>query len=214
MIRRIAATLTALVLTATTIGATPHAAAMRWPTVYAGSLIPVGKTGAYCSVSFPDPINPTISYTAAHCYTLTGERDVGAGRFRPDVVLDKTLDLIAIQLYEGVESRYQICPGDGCHTIAGLHAPVAGETVCKYGATTWLTCGRISDVWDHQFAIEMQAEPGDSGAPVYWYDTDGNIELVGILNARFKSDARFTNATSIIAISNLLSKRWGPNWFL
>lgn len=212
---RVAATLIGLaVMSAAGLASAPPAAA-NIP-VGAGTTIDSGNLQrSMCTVGFPDPLNEHIVYTASHCYNGHREVRYGAQRvgiFRPDLVYSEKLDLVAIQLYRGVPSLSSLCIPGSCHSITGPRMPQVGDEVCKYGATTGETCGQITAVWDREFAMNVWCEHGDSGGPVYAYDSDGSVRLVGMATSIKKGQPWISYGTSIKSISELLRDTWGPDW--
>lgn len=53
--------------------------------------------------------------------------------------------------------------------------------LCKFGSRSGLSCGTITSVTDTEVSFRATDEPGDSGAPVYVYQSDGTVAAVGIL---------------------------------
>lgn len=185
--------------------------------VTAGDMLSSGPKGNryFCTVGFPDPIHANVVYTASHCYRGNREVRVGTqriGTFRPELVYNKKLDLVAIHLYDGIPSRNVLCLDDGCHPIATPRMPAVGEYVCKYGSTTGETCGAITAVWDREFSMDLYCDNGDSGGPIYQRGADGNVHVIGMVTATNKDDPRVVYGTSITSISALLRDTWGPGW--
>jgi hypothetical protein len=202
-----ATTIAAAVLTAP-----PASAAI--PIITGGTHIR-DSDGTSCSVAFVDPVHPAVAYTAAHCYD--GSKPVMAGRYiigyyRPDWVYSKKLDLVAIQLHEGVPTRFQQCRNEACYPIGEPRVPKVGDYVCKWGFVTNETCGQVLGVWDHDFAIRMPVEHGDSGSPIYQIDADGTAHLLGVLDSRGLDDTSMAFGTIITRITDLLASTWGPAW--
>ncbi|CAN7696743.1 hypothetical protein [Mycolicibacterium frederiksbergense] len=121
--------------------------------ITAGFMITSG--GRWCTVSFPDPQNPTIVYTAGHCYkdgiTEVSLGNIKIGQFIPEIH-DPATDLIAIRLYSNIPSEYSLMSRE---PLLNPWVPNEGATVCKYGATTQETCGIVLSVDDTKFAVQM-----------------------------------------------------------
>jgi len=209
------ALVSAVMLTAATLaGAAPAGAA---PPPLSGGMRITGSDGMGCSVAFADPISTRRIYTAAHCYTPGAAREVSLGRYRigkyrPDLVYDTKLDLVAIQLYEGVTSDYAQCTYTLCYPLGSPRVPQVGDYVCKFGASTRETCGPVLNVWKDEFAVKLPARHGDSGSPIYQLDADGTMHLVGMVNSINRRDRSIAYGTHITRIAELLQNTWGSGW--
>jgi hypothetical protein len=196
------------------VAAAPAAAAPRF---LSGGMKIRSAKGSSCSISFTDPLNPVLIYTAGHCYD--GSRDVFAegrhiGRYRPDLVYSKKLDLVAIQLDAGVSGVYSLCFPDGCHPIGESRMPKMNDFVCKWGAVSGETCGPVRGVWDHDFAMRLPVRHGDSGAPIYQLDPDGTAHLFGVVDSLQIDNPDIAYGTMISPITALLAGTWGSDWRL
>lgn len=208
----IRATLTSVILlAAVALGLAPAASAAR-PVVPG---YPIYSAAGVCTIGFPDPVYMGIVYTASHCYdgknTEVWSNHQRIGRFRPDLVYNKELDLIAVRLYDSVPSRNMLCGSLGCQPIKAFWAPKVGDYVCKYGANTRETCGPVTEVWDDDFAMDVPGEHGDSGGPIYLQEPDG-LRLVGLFTSRNRKDHSVTYGTPINRISTWLLVTWGAGW--
>jgi len=212
LVTGVAATLLLLVLTLT---AAPTASAYL-PALSGGMRIN-NADGSGCSISFTDPMDPWLIYTAAHCYQPAVSREVSAGQYRigtyrPDLVYDTKLDVVAIQLYKGVNTEYKQCTDDICRRIGVPVAPKVGDYVCKFGSATLQTCGPITQVWSDEFSMKLPVMHGDSGGPVYEFDPDGSVHLVGVTIGMSRKDPSNGYATTITRIADLLKRTWGSDW--
>ena len=216
MIRNFVATTAAtLLLLALTLTAAPAASA-GMPALSGGMRI-TNADGSGCSIAFADPLDPWLIYTAAHCFDPGKSRVVSTGhylvgKYRPDLVYDTKLDVVAIQLFAGVKSEYEQCDGAYCHPIGVPRTAQVGDYVCKYGSISLQTCGPVTGVYDNLFAMDLPAVPGDSGGPIYQIDADGTAHLVGVMKAIGRADPGTAYGTKITRIADLLKRTWGPNW--
>lgn len=180
--------------------------------ITAGFMITSG--GRWCTVSFPDPKMPNIVYTAGHCYqdgiTEVSLGNIQIGRFIPEIH-DPTTDLIAIRLYSNVPSEYSLMSRE---PLLDPWVPNKGSTVCKYGATTQETCGTVLSVDDTKFAVQMPADHGDSGAPIYerLNPTSKGVHVVGTVISEDPRRPGVIYCTTIGSIRNFLSQTWGTGW--
>lgn len=55
-----------------------------------------------------------------------------------------------------------------------------GQELCKFGITTGLQCGKITDVSPNKVAFDAAGAGGDSGGPVYLRNSDGTATAVGV----------------------------------
>ncbi|SLH39019.1 chymotrypsin family serine protease [Mycobacteroides abscessus] len=204
--------LAAAILTAAAMlicGAPQASAAL---TVVAGFMVE-GSDG-WCTVSFADPYNPHIAYTAAHCYqpgTDPSIRIASAplGRYNQNLY-NPDLDIVAINLERGVPSSNTTMLGE---RIIGSAKVNIGDTVCKYGATTQETCGEVFGQAGHYYKVNMTAKPGDSGSPIYRRSSIGNgVFIVGILQASDKKDPNAIYFTPIQLIESYLSTAYNTTW--
>lgn len=64
----------------------------------------------------------------------------------------------------------------------GGTAPIIanGMTLCKQGATTGRSCGRVIESSASKVKFAARIAPGDSGGPVWGYTSNGSIFAVGI----------------------------------
>lgn len=213
MIRKATAAIAATAIATAVLTAAPAAAAP--PTIMSGSSIRDGNFRT-CSLSFADPVYHGVAYTAAHCYNgytaVMSRSGYRIGKYRPDWVYNKTLDLVAIQLYSDIPIVVTQCRQDACYPFGEPRDPKVGDHVCKWGSTTQETCGTVLNVWDHDFAIQMPVKPGDSGAPIYQIDTDGWAHLLGVVDSKATNDASIAYGTIITRITDLLANTWGPTW--
>lgn len=180
--------------------------------ITAGFMITSG--GRWCTVSFPDPKMPNIVYTAGHCYhdgiTEVNLGNIQIGQFIPEIH-DPTTDLIAIRLYSNIPSEYSLMSRE---PLLDPWVPDKGSTVCKYGATTQETCGTVLSVDDTKFAVQMPADHGDSGAPIY-ERLNANSKGVHVVGTVISEDPRRPGViycTTIGAIRTFLTQTWGTNW--
>lgn len=180
--------------------------------ITAGFMITSG--GRWCTVSFPDPKMPNIVYTAGHCYhdgvTEVNLGNIQIGQFIPEIH-DPTTDLIAIRLYSNVPSEYSLMSRE---PLLDPWVPNKGSTVCKYGATTQETCGTVLSVDDTKFAVQMPADHGDSGAPIY-ERLNANSKGVHVVGTVISEDPRRPGViycTTIGAIRTFLTQTWGTSW--
>ncbi|BBN50906.1 hypothetical protein [Mycobacterium avium] len=180
--------------------------------ITAGFMITSG--GRWCTVSFPDPKMPNIVYTAGHCYhdgiTEVNLGNIQIGQFIPEIH-DRTTDLIAIRLYSNVPSEYSLMSRE---PLLDPWVPNTGSTVCKYGATTQETCGTVLSVDDTKFAVQMPADHGDSGAPIY-ERLNANSKGVHVVGTVISEDPRRPGViycTTIGAIRTFLTQTWGTSW--
>lgn len=121
-----------------------------------------------------------IALTAGHCAGNVGDPVVNAdaralGQTGRVIAVDRNLDYAVIQLHPNTEVSRSY---DGL-TINHLGAaPVpAGQTVCKKGVASGVTCGMT---WQDAGVMNINqvcAMQGDSGGPLYTGD-----RLVGIIN--------------------------------
>jgi hypothetical protein len=214
MIRKALQVAAATIAMAAAVFSAAPAAAAGPPTITGGSLIRFSD-GSSCSVSFVDPVNPKVVYTAAHCYDGSTAVMAGGyriGHFRPDWVYNRKLDFVAIQLYKDVPTLMLQCGLGACRPLTQPHPPKVGDFVCKWGAKTQETCGAVINVWDQDFAIHMPVAHGDSGAPIYQINSDGSAHLVGIVDSVGRADPAIAYGTIITRITDLLESAWGPNW--
>lgn len=180
--------------------------------ITAGFMITSG--GRWCTVSFPDPQNPTIVYTAGHCYkdgiTEVSLGNIKIGQFIPEIH-DPATDLIAIRLYSNIPSEYSLMSRE---PLLNPWVPNEGSTVCKYGATTQETCGTVLSVDDTKFAVQMPADHGDSGAPIYERLKPGSkgVHVVGTVISEDPRRPGVIYCSTIGAINNFLSQTWGTDW--
>lgn len=216
MIRNLVATTAAtLLLFVLALTAAPTASAFV-PALGGGMRIN-NADGSGCSISFADPLDPWLIYTAAHCYEPGKSTEVSVGRYRvgryrPDLVYNTKLDLVAIKLYAGVTTEHTQCTADLCRPISGLRTPKVGDYVCKYGSVTLQTCGRITKLWDNEMSMQLPVMHGDSGGPVYQFDDDGSVHLVGVTTGLSRNDPSTAYATMITRIADLLVRTWGADW--
>ena len=207
-----------LLLAALILTAAPPAAAYLPPLT--GGMRITNSDGSGCSIAFADPWDPWLIYTTAHCYETGQSPVVSVGRYRvgtyrPDLVYDTNLDLVAIQLYEGINTQYAQCTGIACYPMGTIRTPAVGDYVCKFGASTLQTCGPITHVWTTEFSMKLPVSHGDSGGPVYQIDySDGTIHLVGVTTGISRRDRANAYATRITSISDLLQRTWGSSWQL
>jgi hypothetical protein len=180
--------------------------------ITAGFMVTSG--GRWCTVSFPDPQMPNIVYTAGHCYRdgITEVRlgNIHIGQFIPEIY-DPTTDLIAIRLYSNIPSEYSLMSRE---PLLNPWVPHKGSTVCKYGATTQETCGTVLSVGDDKFAVQMPADHGDSGAPIYERLKPGSkgVHVVGTVISEDPQRPGVIHCTTIGSITNYLSQTWGTGW--
>lgn len=180
--------------------------------ITAGFMITSG--GRWCTVSFPDPKMPNIVYTAGHCYhdgiTAVNLGNIQIGQFIPEIH-DPTTDLIAIRLYSNVPSEYSLMSRE---PLLDPWVPNRGSTVCKYGATTQETCGTVLSVDDTKFAVQMPADHGDSGAPIYerLHANSKGVHVVGTVISEDPRRPGVIYCTTIGAIRTFLTQTWGTSW--
>jgi len=180
--------------------------------ITAGFMITSG--GGWCTVSFPDPKTPNIVYTAGHCYkngiTEVSLGDIQIGQFIPEIH-DPTTDLIAIRLYSNIPSEYSLMSRE---PLLEPWVPNEGSKVCKYGATTQETCGTVLSVDETKFAVQMPADHGDSGAPIYERLKPGSkgVHVVGTVISEDPRRPGVIYCSTIGAINLFLSKTWGSGW--
>jgi hypothetical protein len=180
--------------------------------ITAGFMITSG--GRWCTVSFPDPQIPNIAYTAGHCYkdgiTEVSLGNIRIGRFIPEIY-DPTIDLIAIRLYSNIPSEYSLMSRE---PLLNPWVPNEGATVCKYGATTQETCGTVLAVNDNKFTVQMPADHGDSGAPVFQRLKPGDkgVHVVGTVVSEDPNRPGVIYCTTIVSIRDYLSQTWGTGW--
>lgn len=208
--KRLLTALAAMVLAA--VAALSTAIPANALAITAGFMITSG--GRWCTVSFPDPKMPNIVYTAGHCYhdgiTEVNLGNIQIGQFIPEIH-DPTTDLIAIRLYSNVPSEYSLMSRE---PLLDPWVPNRGSTVCKYGATTQETCGTVLSVDDTKFAVQMPADHGDSGAPIY-ERLNANSKGVHVVGTVISEDPRRTGViycTTIGAIRTFLTQTWGTSW--
>jgi hypothetical protein len=213
MRRPLLTTLTALVVAAVTAVATAVPATAI--AITAGFMITSG--GRWCTVSFPDPVHPAIVYTAGHCYQ-DSVREVNLGRiqigqFIPEIY-SPNIDLIAIRLYANMPSEYTLMSRE---PLLNPWVPHEGATVCKYGATTQESCGKVLSVNadKSRFTVKIKADHGDSGAPVYEPDDPNDhdgVHPVGVIVSEQSDDPTVINCSSMVAIEAFLEETWGSSW--
>lgn len=208
--RRLLTALAALTMAAiTALGAAAPASALA---ITAGFMITSG--GRWCTVSFPDPKMPNIVYTAGHCYqdgiTEVSLGNIQIGQFIPQIH-DPVTDLIAIRLYSNIPSEYSLMSRE---PLLDPWVPNEGSKVCKYGATTQETCGTVLSVDDKKFAVQMPADHGDSGAPIYErLDPDSKgVHVVGTVISEDPRRPGVIYCSTIGAINLFLTKTWGTDW--
>lgn len=208
--KRLLTALAAMVLAA--VAALTTAIPANALAITAGFMITSG--GRWCTVSFPDPKMPNIVYTAGHCYhdgiTEVNLGNIQIGQFIPEIH-DPTTDLIAIRLYSNVPSEYSLMSRE---PLLDPWVPNRGSTVCKYGATTQETCGIVLSVDDTKFAVQMPADHGDSGAPIY-ERLNANSKGVHVVGTVISEDPRRPGViycTTIGAIRTFLTQTWGTSW--
>ncbi|RFZ63202.1 hypothetical protein DE4576_04843 [Mycobacterium marinum] len=208
--RRIHATLAAVAMVfVAALTTAPPASAFA---ITAGFMITSG--GRWCTVSFPDPRMATIIYTAGHCYkdgiTEVSLGNIQIGQFIPEIH-DPTTDLIAIRLYSNIPSEYSLMSRE---PLLNPWVPNEGSTVCKYGATTQETCGTVLSVHDTKFAVQMPADHGDSGAPIYerLNPNSKGVHVVGTVTSEDPHRPGVIYCTTIGAIRTFLSHTWGAGW--
>lgn len=216
MIRYLASGIAAMVLLATVPLAAPAPAAASLLPMSGGMRLD-NADGSGCSVSFADPVTPWLIYTAAHCYEpgisrVVSNRRQPVGVYRPDLVYDLKLDVVAIQLYNGVDTRYMQCDEVRCYSLGPPRAPQLGDYVCKFGSVTRETCGRVVKLWADEFAVRLSSAKGDSGGPVYQIDSDGIAHLVGVTTGQSRRDRANAYATKITSIAALLQRTFGVGW--
>lgn len=207
----LAAVATLIITAAATLATAAPANAMA---ITAGYMITSG--GRWCTVSLPDPMTPNIVYTASHCYrdgiTEVSLGDIKIGEFIPEI-RNTELDVIAIRLHSGMPSEYSLMSRE---PLLNPWVPNEGNEVCKYGATTQETCGTILSVSRdrNSFTVEMTADHGDSGAPIYGRLEPGadGVHIVGTVISEDPSTPGVITCTNISAINNFLSNTWGSSW--
>jgi hypothetical protein len=216
MIRHRAASILAALLLAglALVGAGPAHASV--PLLRGGMKI-TNSDGSGCSISFADPLEVWLIYTAAHCYDAGISPEVSVGRYRvgvyrPDLVYDTKLDVVAIQLYDGFLSSYSVCDELACYPFAAPRTPKIGDVVCKFGAVTRQTCGPITKLWSDEFSMKLPVRHGDSGGPVYQIDAGGFAHLVGLTTGQSRRDRTNAYATMITSVADLLKRTWGSTW--
>lgn len=216
MIRHLATRLAVILLLAafTVVAAPPSSASL--PPISGGMGID-NADGSGCTISFADPLDPWLIYTAAHCYVPGVSPVVSKGRqpigvYRPDLVYDPKLDVVAIQLYEGVGTRYAQCDEARCYPLGAPRTAQLGDYVCKFGSVTRETCGRIIKLWSNEFAMRLSSAHGDSGGPVYQIDSAGIAHLVGVTTAISRRDRANAYATNMTSIAAVIQRTFGANW--
>jgi hypothetical protein len=174
----------------------------------------ITSAGRWCTVSFPDPKMPNVVYTAGHCYTdgitEVSLGNIQIGQFIPQIH-DPTTDLIAIRLYSNIPSEYSLMSRE---PLLDPWVPNKGSTVCKYGATTQETCGTVLSVDDTRFTVQMPADHGDSGAPIYERLTPNSkgVHVIGTVIAEDPRRPGVIYCSTIVAIRDFLSHTWGTGW--
>ncbi|KXP08716.1 hypothetical protein [Tsukamurella pseudospumae] len=171
-----------------------------------------GELGG-CTISFPvsDRKGTVAFLSAGHCDNRNGERlfmyttgdnsgtlelgdyqqgknDVEIGA--PDVPIpgatsrDYTVLTMGPQLYRGYGTA--IVPGirlRGTMPMSAVRALPAGTTICRHGARTGVTCGRLIQANERDFTWGARSIKGDSGGPVFVVNAAGEALGVGITSA-------------------------------
>lgn len=94
-------------------------------------------------------------------------------------------DMAMFKLNEGIGTSNVI--GDTGIAVKGIGSVVEitpGQEICKYGATTGNTCGKVTavDILRDDIYADILAKKGDSGAPFYIVDEDGEARIYGALS--------------------------------
>ncbi|MEU1984954.1 hypothetical protein [Nocardia sp. NPDC019395] len=138
----------------------------------------IGLTGSIGSARY--------AVTAGHCYhpgivTDAHGNPIGWFEFnRPDEGLKFGFALI--RLYDGIG----VTASMGQFGLSTMDMkPQLGQEICKLGATTGWSCGKITEATEEWlYATDaLGAEGGDSGAVVYRQTSDGHAAFIGILVA-------------------------------
>ena|ERR1700744_625500 len=196
-----------------TIAATVAAIVIIAPDVVTAIPIAAGLmiqgAGSSCTVSFPDPVVPYVVYTAAHCYTPGGSTVVHADDYRigdyAPLTSNSIVDLIAIRLRSSVSSPQVLATGE---PLLASRVANIGATVCKY-AHRHESCGTVLEANSERFKVEMAAEYGDSGAPVYERDpasAEDGVHLVGILVTETQPHSGVITCSAMSLINSFLRR--------
>lgn len=86
-----------------------------------------------------------------------------------------------------------------------------GTEVCKYGMRTGETCGPIQVASKYTITAELRAIKGDSGAPLYRKNTDGSVDIIGLLSAGDDQDNKFFWIAPLLQALNLQVCGCAPN---
>lgn len=140
-----------------------------------------GDTALFCTIAAAglDDAGNNVALTAGHCANegdpVVSADAEGLGQTGTVVAVDRAMDFALIRLAPNTEVTRSY---DGL-TINHLGAaPVQpGQTVCKKGVASGVTCGITWYDWQAMNINQVCAMQGDSGAPLYVGD-----RLVGFIN--------------------------------
>ncbi|ORA42159.1 hypothetical protein BST19_26130 [Mycobacterium bouchedurhonense] len=91
---------------------------------------------------------------------------------------DKDTDIGVVRLSKDIPLHADIA---GTIPVTGaLPYVVPGQTLCKIGAVTGRSCGRVIDASPTKVKFAAAIAPGDSGGPVFGLKDDGTAVAVGI----------------------------------
>lgn len=163
----------------TSPGVPPEAEDVQ-PSVLVGPSTPliVGPSVCTASVAGYDAAGNAVAITAGHCGNPGDEvksaddpEETVIGTYERTGAVDNGIILL--------NDNAQVSNSYNDVTLSGLGGVAPGNfgEVCKTGITTGTSCGPVFAESGSQFATQVCASHGDSGAPVY----AGN-RLVGVLN--------------------------------
>lgn len=145
-----------------------------------------------CTIGYVDAATHT-AYTAAHCFTRTGQTTAHIRQGRTLVpigtahVSADSVDIAVIELNDNVAVGDNAYSGD---TTLGREHVRADDKICSYGSTSKRSdCMGVFALGDTELYSTAQARvEGDSGGPVWLTDAAGNVKgLIGIHSGYMRS---------------------------
>ncbi len=177
-----AACVAALITTA------PAHAAPAAASLHPGTALTIGNE--LCTAGFVarNQHGAPVMFTAGHCDVgqrvqastvptgLVPAGDIVASAYGGD---DGEAPDIAVMKLTGTMN---LDPNVDADLPVGGTAPIiaTGMTLCKQGATTGRSCGRVIESSPSKVKFAARIAPGDSGGPVWGYTSTGSIFAVGI----------------------------------
>lgn len=164
-----------------------------------------------CTVGYVDAATHT-AYTAAHCFTHTGQTTAHVRQGRTLVPIgtarlsDGDVDIAVIELNDNVAIGDNAYSGDT--TLEREHVR-ADDKICSYGSTSKRTdCMGVFALSDTEIYSTTRARvKGDSGGPVWLTDAAGNVKgLIGI-HSGYMSSSHLPDLADRAALIDAAS--WG-----